>query len=78
MQNKTKLKLAQAYRILAKLHMDDHTYTHLSVRSEDKKSFYIYPFGLKNIQNILNGLMLLFGISSISGDLLGFYFINFL
>ena len=47
MQNKTKLELAQAYRILAKLHMDDHTYTHLSVRSEDKKSFYIYPFGLR-------------------------------
>ncbi len=47
MQNRTKLELAQAYRILAKLHMDDHTYTHLSVRSEDKKSFYIYPFGLR-------------------------------
>lgn len=39
-------KLALAYRILAYLGLDDHTYTHLSARSEDGNSFYIYPFGL--------------------------------
>ncbi|MEQ9116058.1 MAG: class II aldolase/adducin family protein [Rickettsiales bacterium] len=38
--------LAAAYRIISYLKMDDHTYTHLSARSSDGKSFYIYPFGM--------------------------------
>lgn len=42
---KNKEDLATAYRILAKLGMDDHTYTHLSLREGD--SYYIYPFGLR-------------------------------
>ncbi|MEK6734843.1 MAG: class II aldolase/adducin family protein [Pseudomonadota bacterium] len=41
-----KINLANAYRILAHLKMDDHTYTHLSCRAENGDSFYIYPFGL--------------------------------
>lgn len=39
-----KQNLAYAYQILSYLKLDDHTYTHLSARSE--KGFYIYPFGL--------------------------------
>lgn len=40
--------LALAYRILAHLKWDDHTYTHLSARDpHDANAFYIYPFGLK-------------------------------
>ena len=41
--NKIKQDLALCYRILAKLGLDDHTYTHISSRSE--RGFYIYPFG---------------------------------
>lgn len=40
-----KQDLANAYKILAYLNLDDHTYTHLSALSSDKQSFYIYPFG---------------------------------
>eukprot|EP00039_Didymoeca_costata_P002969 m.64215 g.64215 ORF g.64215 m.64215 type:complete len:228 (+) comp11631_c0_seq1:3807-4490(+) len=40
-------KLTTAYHICAHLGLDDHTYTHLSARGEDGKSFYIYPFGLR-------------------------------
>lgn len=43
----TRRKLAYAYRILGHLGLDDHTYTHLSARAGDGKSFYIYPFGLR-------------------------------
>ncbi|MBN9344305.1 MAG: class II aldolase/adducin family protein [Holosporales bacterium] len=39
--------LAYAYQILAYLGLDDHTYTHLSVRAEDGCSYYIYPFGFR-------------------------------
>jgi ribulose-5-phosphate 4-epimerase/fuculose-1-phosphate aldolase len=39
-------KLACAYQILSYLKLDDHTYTHLSARSETGNSFYIYPFGM--------------------------------
>ncbi|MDX1916989.1 MAG: class II aldolase/adducin family protein [Rickettsiaceae bacterium] len=42
-----KEELALAYKILAYLELDDHTYTHLSSLSSDKSSYYIYPFGLK-------------------------------
>lgn len=40
-----KEKLTTAYKILAYLKMDDHTYTHLSARNHN--SFFIYPFGLR-------------------------------
>ena len=40
-----KKDIANAYKILGKLGWDDHTYTHLSVRSAEGDSFYIYPFG---------------------------------
>lgn len=42
-----KTNLAHAYQILAKLGMDDHTYTHLSARAEEKNCYYINPFGLR-------------------------------
>lgn len=45
MSNKKKLELA--YRIIAKLGLDDHTYTHLSCRSDDKQAFHIHPMGLR-------------------------------
>lgn len=41
-----RVKLAAAYRILAMMKMDDLTYTHLSVRSSNGSSFFIYPFGM--------------------------------
>ncbi len=48
MHNETrKQELALAYQLLAHLKLDDHTYTHLSTRSEEGDSFYIYPFGLR-------------------------------
>lgn len=43
-RNIIKQDLAYAYQILSYLKLDDHTYTHLSARSE--RGFYIYPFGL--------------------------------
>lgn len=42
-----KRDLANAYKILAKLGMDDHTYTHLSARPSGADYYYIYPFGLR-------------------------------
>lgn len=42
-----KRELVQAYHLLSYLKLDDHTYTHLSCRSEEGDSFYIYPFGLR-------------------------------
>ncbi|UAT43328.1 hypothetical protein GUI12_04175 [Anaplasmataceae bacterium AB001_6] len=41
---KLKEELAWAYRIIAHLQMDDLTYTHLTVRSADRKSFFIARF----------------------------------
>lgn len=38
--------LAFAYQLLSHLNLDDHTYTHLSSRTPEGDSFYIYPFGL--------------------------------
>jgi len=37
--------LAAAYRIIHLMGYDNLTYTHLSARAEDGKSFYILPFG---------------------------------
>ncbi len=42
-----KQELCLAYHILAHLGLDDHTYTHLSMRAPEGDSFYIYPFGLR-------------------------------
>ncbi len=39
--------LSYAYRILGKLGLDDHTYTHLSARPDGSDYYYIYPFGLR-------------------------------
>lgn len=58
--NDTKRDLAHAYQILAHLKMDDHTYTHLSARAEDKGQYYIYPFGLRFEEVIENNLLKVF------------------
>jgi ribulose-5-phosphate 4-epimerase/fuculose-1-phosphate aldolase len=42
-----KTDLSHAYQILARLKMDDHTYTHLSARAIEADQYYIYPFGLR-------------------------------
>lgn len=42
-----KKNLAFAYQIIAKLGLDDHTYTHLSARPAGADYYYIYPFGLR-------------------------------
>ena len=41
-----KKQLSQAYKIIAMLGLDDHTYTHLSHRANND-AFYLQPFGLK-------------------------------
>lgn len=52
-----KEKLSYAYRILGKLGMDDHTYTHLSARPEGADYFYIYPFGYRFDEVSANDLL---------------------
>jgi len=47
MTGQIKKDLACAYRILAKLGLDDHTYTHLSARPEGADFYYIFPFGYR-------------------------------
>jgi ribulose-5-phosphate 4-epimerase/fuculose-1-phosphate aldolase len=47
MSLEVKQNLSYAYQILAKLGLDDHTYTHLSARPEGADYYYIYPFGLR-------------------------------
>ena len=43
-----KKNLSIAYKILAHLKYDDHTYTHLSARdASERRSFFIYSFGLR-------------------------------
>jgi ribulose-5-phosphate 4-epimerase/fuculose-1-phosphate aldolase len=49
--------LAQAYRICAHLGLDDHTYTHLSSRSAEGDSFFIFPFGLRYDEVTADNLM---------------------
>lgn len=45
--NTIKADLATAYKVLAYLKYDDHTYTHLSARdSQEHNNYYMYPFGL--------------------------------
>lgn len=52
-----KQNLAYAYQIIAMLGMDDHTYTHLSARSENGNQYYIYPFGLRFEEVTANNLL---------------------
>jgi len=40
-----KKDLSIAHKIIAHLKMDDHTYTHLSIRSSKNDQYYITPFG---------------------------------
>lgn len=47
MSTSVKKNLSTAYRVLAKLDMADHTYTHLSNRPEGADYYYIHPFGLR-------------------------------
>lgn len=47
MINNVKENLVYAYHILEYLKMDDHTYTHISARSDESDEYYIYPFGLR-------------------------------
>ena len=47
MTEQIKKDLAYAYRILAKLGLDDHTYTHLSARPKGAEFYYIFPFGYR-------------------------------
>ncbi|MGC0372201.1 MAG: hypothetical protein DGJ47_000908 [Rickettsiaceae bacterium] len=42
-----KQNLSYAYQIIAKLGLDDHTYTHLSARPKGANYYYILPFGLR-------------------------------
>lgn len=44
--NQVRYNLAVAYQALAKLNLDDLTYTHLSARKPGEDAYYIYPFGL--------------------------------
>jgi ribulose-5-phosphate 4-epimerase/fuculose-1-phosphate aldolase len=44
-ENDIRYNLAVAYQALAKLQMDDLTYTHLSARIPGENAYYIYPFG---------------------------------
>ena len=52
-----KKNLAYAYQILAKLGMDDHTYTHLSARPHSANYYYINPFGLRFEEVTENNLL---------------------
>lgn len=61
-----KKSLVYAYQILSYLQLDDHTYTHLSVRSEDQESFYIYPFGMRFNEVSVSSLMKV----SLDGDVI--------
>ena len=61
-----KEKLVYAYKILSFLGLDDHTYTHLSIRSQDPNYFYIYPFGLRFEEVCLDSLLKV----SISGEII--------
>ena len=45
MDYRIKENLAIAYRIIASLGLEDHTYTHLSARPDGADYYYIYPFG---------------------------------
>lgn len=66
MSEEVRQNLAFAYRILAKLTMDDHTYTHLSARPACADFFYIYPFGLRFEEVTAENLLTV----SISGEVI--------
>ncbi len=56
-KSKGKRNLVYTYQILPYLELDGHTYTHLSVCSEDQKSFCTYPFGIRFNEMNENSLM---------------------
>lgn len=67
MEFKVKDDLAKAYRIMAHLRYDDHTYTHLSARSnQDYNNYYIYPFGMVFSEVYENSLLKV----SLTGDVI--------
>ncbi|MEM6339150.1 MAG: class II aldolase/adducin family protein [Pseudomonadota bacterium] len=47
MTKEVRQNLSYAYRILGKLGLADHTYTHLSARPDGADYYYIFPFGLR-------------------------------
>jgi len=49
--------LAILYRIVSYLNLDDHTYTHLSSRSELDNTYFILPFGLNFVEVTSNNLI---------------------
>lgn len=57
MNNALRTQLTYAYQILSYLKLDDHTYTHLSVRSQERNSYFIYPFGLRFEEVTANNLL---------------------
>jgi ribulose-5-phosphate 4-epimerase/fuculose-1-phosphate aldolase len=62
----TREKLAYAYRICAMLGLDDHTYTHLSARSDCGQGFYLQPFGYRFAEIVPEKLLTV----SFAGDVL--------
>lgn len=58
--------LATLYRIVYELGLDDHTYTHMSSRSQSLNSYYILPFGLRFEEVTKNNLMHI----SLSGNII--------
>ena len=68
MPDPRKIDLAYAYRILARLGLDDHTYTHLSVRAADPSCFYIYPFGKRFEEVTAESLLTVSQVDGIVGD----------
>ena len=66
MDKEVKINLAHAYNILAKLGMDDHTYTHLSARPNGADYYYIYPFGYRFDEVVPKCLLKI----SVSGEIL--------
>ena len=50
-------KLSLRLPNLAKLGMDDHTYTHLSARPHGANYYYINPFGLRFEEVTENNLL---------------------
>lgn len=61
-QHDIKNNLAYAYRVLAKLGMDDHTYTHLSAKPKGADYYYIYPFGYR-FENVTADCLLKVGLN---------------
>lgn len=57
MSDEIKKNLVYAYKILEKLGLDDHTYTHLSARPKGADFYYIFPFGYRFEEVTENSLL---------------------